>query len=107
MIIRDWNIEAMTGYTPKTTFYTDFSIADNFGAEAIKGTYYRAFTHWKKNVEYVTELVMALNWKIWEHYHSGNEKIARLYDQLWREASEWCCENLEGEDLEYYFRTID
>lgn len=24
--IKTWNIEAMTGYKPKTTFYEDFSI---------------------------------------------------------------------------------
>ena len=27
MQLKDWNIEALTGYKPKTTFYTDFSIA--------------------------------------------------------------------------------
>ena len=107
MIIKDWNIEAMTGYKPKTTFYTDFSIADNYGVEAIKDTYNRAFNAWKNNVEYVTEFVMALNWKIWEHYNAGNDKIARLYDELWREADEWCYTNLEGDNLSYYLRTID
>lgn len=25
--IKTWNIEAMTGYKPRTTFYEDFSIA--------------------------------------------------------------------------------
>lgn len=39
----DWNIEALTGYVPKTTFYTDFSIADRFGTAAIEDTYRRAF----------------------------------------------------------------
>lgn len=29
--IKTWNIEAMTGYKPRTTFYEDFSIADHFG----------------------------------------------------------------------------
>ena len=33
---KDWNIEAMTGYKPITTFYMDFSIADKFGVAAIK-----------------------------------------------------------------------
>ena len=40
--IKTWNIEEMTGYTPKTTFYEDFSIADAFGISAIKDTYRRA-----------------------------------------------------------------
>ena len=93
MVIKDWKIEEMTGYVPKTTFYTDFSIADNFGISAIKDTFKRAFKSWKGNVEYVTELVMALNWKIWEHYET-NEPVARVYDELWREARDWCYKNL-------------
>ena len=26
MIVENWTIEELTGYVPKTTFYTDFSI---------------------------------------------------------------------------------
>ena len=33
--IKTWNIEAMTGYKPRTTFYEDFSIADHFGGPEI------------------------------------------------------------------------
>jgi len=32
----------MIGYEPKTTFWTDFSIADMFGVEGVKDTYNRA-----------------------------------------------------------------
>lgn len=66
--IKTWNIEAMTGYKPRTTFYEDFSIADHFGALAVRDTYCRAFNAWQNNIEYMTELVMVLNWKIREHY---------------------------------------
>lgn len=61
LAFKDWNIEELTGYTPRTTFYMDFSIADHFGEAAIRDTYKRAFKSWKNNVEYLTELVMALN----------------------------------------------
>lgn len=54
MTITNWNIEEMTGYKPKTTFYTDFSIADNYGVAAIKDTYKRAFDEWHNDTEYVT-----------------------------------------------------
>ena len=33
---------AENGYTPKTTFWMDFSIADKFGAKAVRDTYNRA-----------------------------------------------------------------
>lgn len=106
MRIRVWNIEAMTGYKPMTTFYEDFSIADNFGASAVKDTYKRAFRNWKDDYKYLTELVMVLNWKIFEHYED-NRNFAKLYDELWREASNWAIENLKDDELTYYFRTID
>lgn len=106
MRIRVWNIEAMTGYKPMTTFYEDFSIADNFGASAVKDTYKRAFRNWKDDYKYLTELVMALNWKIFEYYEE-NRNLAKLYDELWREASNWAIENLKDDELTYYFRTTD
>ena len=40
-------VEAMTGYRPFTTFFEDFSTAEAFGADAVKGTYNRAFKEWK------------------------------------------------------------
>lgn len=97
----------MFGYETKTTFWDDFSIADMFGANAVKDTYRRAFREWKTNTEYVTELVMVLNWKMWDHAERGNNTLGRLYQQLWTEADEWCVNNLKGNDLTYYLRTTD
>lgn len=104
--IKDWNIEEETGYVPKTTFYMDFGIAEAFGMKAVKDTYEQAFREWKDDVEFITELVMVLNWKIWEHYKT-NEKLARLYNDLWMELSNWCINNLKGADLSYYYMTTD
>lgn len=33
----------MSGYEPKTTFFSDFTIADAFGAKAVQDTFNRAF----------------------------------------------------------------
>ena len=63
-----WNVEAMTGYKPITTFWTDFSIAEKFGVAAIIDTCKRALCEWKDNYKYLTELVMVLNHKIWQWY---------------------------------------
>ena len=96
----------MSGYQPKTTFWSDFSIADAFSEEAIKDTYNRAFDEWKTNVEYITELCLILNWKIW-YWNEQNETIARVYDTLWKKCDEWCMNNLKGDDLSYFLRTTD
>ena len=106
MKIENWIIEELTGYKPISTFYTDFSIADKFGAGAIEDTFNRSFRMWQHNYQYVTELAMVLNWKIWR-WHNVNDEYARLYDKLWRQVDEWCIENLKEEDLEYYYKTTD
>ena len=106
MTVENWTIQEMTGYVPKTTFYTDFSIADKFGVDAIKDTYNRAFNEWKDNVKFVTELVMVLNWKIWR-WHEHNAEYAQLYNELWQKTDQWCMNNLKGDDLTYYIQTTD
>ena len=97
----------MFGYEMKTTFWQDFTIADVFGADAVKDTYKRAFREWKHDVVYVTELVMVLNWKCWQHWEDGKHELGKLYHDLYFEADGWCCENLKGDDLAYYYTTTD
>lgn len=109
MTIKTWNIEEETGYKPITTFYEDFSIADNFGIDAIKDTYKRAFSFCKDDYdEYksLTELAMVLNWKMWDHYNHNNA-YSDLYNDLWIKTDNYAMENLKGEDLRYYCRTTD
>ena len=94
------------GYELKTTFWDDFSIADMFGERNIRDTYNRAFDGWKDNYIYLTELVMVLNHKIWQHYES-NQEIAALYDELWRFADNYAMENLMGDELNYFCQVTD
>ena len=94
------------GLKSQTTFWDDFTIADHFGTTAVQDTYNRAFNEWKDNIEYLTELVLVLNHKIWQH-HDHNIELERVYDQLWKEADGWCVKNLTGEDAQYYFEVTD
>ncbi len=105
--IKDWNIEQSTGYKPITTFYTDFSIAEMFGVEGIKDTYKRGLQDAIcMGYKALTEFVMALNWKIWEH-HQTNIVFEELYDTLWKKADKYALDNLKGEELAYFYRTTD
>ena len=90
-----------------TTFCEDFSIADRFGVSAVRDTFDRAFDEWKDDYRYLTELVIVLNHKIWQHYESGNVALSRLYDELWRRADEYAWNTLQGEQQDYYFRMTD
>lgn len=107
MYLKNWNIEEQTGYKPITTFYLDFSIADKFGVEGVKDTYKRGLqTAVCMGYKALTEFVMVLNWKIWEHYQA-NESLAKVYNSLWIEADEYAMEHLQGEELSYYYKTTD
>lgn len=97
----------INGYETMTTFWSGFTIADRFGIAAIEDTYKRAFKEWKSNYKYLTELVLILNLKIWEHYENGNENYAKVYNRLWEEADLYACENLSGEELDYFYRVTD
>lgn len=105
MNIKTWNIEEMTGYKPQTTFYEDFSIADMFGKSAILDTYNRAFKEWKNDYIYLTELVMVMSWKSFEH--ENNYDYCKIYSDLYYELDDYACKNLKGEQLSYYFKTTD
>lgn len=86
------------GYNLLTTFWEDFSIADKYGIVGVKDTYKRAFSEWKDDYKFFTELTLVLNHKIWQHYDS-NRELAALYDRLWREADEYAMSNFKGEEL--------
>ena len=106
MTVERFNSEEMFGYKQITTFYEDFSIADNFGKRAIVDTYMRAFKSWKNNVQYFTELVMVLNWKIWRWYEK-NDEYAKVYQELWEKADAYAMDNFKDDDLAYFLRTTD
>ena len=108
MKLIDWKRLAAerTGYEIKTTFGNDFDIAEAFGLDAIRDTYNRAFNEWKTDYEYLTELVLILNWKIWQHYEHNND-MAELYNSLWQEADTYARDNLKGQELAYFYRVTD
>lgn len=97
----------INGYETMTTFWEDFSIADRFGVKAVKDTYRRAFKEWKTNYQYLTELVMVLNWKLWQHYELGNDALPDVYQELWEKADGYAMDHLKGEELNYFFGTTD
>lgn len=78
------------GYETKTTFWQDFSIADMFGAKAIKSTYKQSLKAWKHSTEYITELVMVLN-------------LDNLWSTMNREQKTYFAKGLErlGLDIDY------
>ena len=91
----------------ENTFFMDFSIADAFGVNAIKDIFNRSFREWKDDYKMLTALVIVLNHKIWQHYEAENNKLAALYDELWKKADQYACDTLKGEALEYFLEVTD
>ena len=106
MTYRQWCVENLNGFVPRTTAFEDFSIAERFGKSAIVDTYERMFEDFKGNYKLMTELCLVLNHKIWFNFQD-NEEIARIYNSLWEKVDSWCCENLKGEEADYFFHTTD
>lgn len=96
----------LNGYKCVTTFWDDFSIADMFGAEAVEGTFERAFNEWKTNVVYLTELSLVLNHKGC-CYYGNNDELSKLYYELWSKLDNYCYEELNEDEVQYYFRITD
>lgn len=90
-----------------TTFKSDFTIADAFGEDAVRDTYKRAFNEWKGQYRYLTDLVITLNHKIYEHHEKGNKALSQVYDELWKAADAYACDNLKGDELAYFYKTTD
>lgn len=97
------------GYECKATFWGDFSIADTFGVDAIIDTFNRAFSAWKDNVEYLTELVMVLNAKCWYWYEVDGDsgEYSRTYAELYYQAHYYALDHLDGDDARYYWEITD
>lgn len=102
-------LENFGTYRRKTTFFADLSIAERFGADAIRQTFDKVEKNWLGNVEYFTEFILALNHKAWEWDARCDEAYSKLYAELYYEADERFNANYEHDEaaLEYYFQVTD
>ena len=103
----------------ETTFWSDFSIAEHFGHDAIEDTFKRAVNEWSFDVRYMTALVLVLNHKIWYWYQQdkeeGREKASDLttqYNNLWIRACDKVEEMIKNkeynsEEAKFYYRQTD
>lgn len=96
-------------YNYRTTFETDFAIANAFGIEAVKDTFKRAFAEWKDDIVYLTELAMVTNMYCW-HYCATHEELSRLYADCYYKCYDyaWSSDSpFSDAELSYYHRCTD
>lgn len=89
-----------------STFWDDFTIADAFGADAIKDTFNRAFGGWKSDYRYVTELAVVMNKKCWSWYRK-NDVYGLLYHDLYYKVRDYAYSKFKGPEIEHYFKVTD
>ena len=116
-----WEIEDF-GYEPKYEIWEGFRELESYGIRKEGNTFFvdqELLVHilhlfrcsmqtknFTSDIKWMTEFVMVLNWSIW-YWHPKFEPLARLYDRMWRDASEFVENNFKEDDLRYYYRTID
>ena len=93
-------------YEFKTTFRVDFTIADNYGIDAVKETFKRVFREWKTNYIFLYELTLVMNLKCWEHYKNNNIEISKLYAKYYHQLRDYSLNNLKGKELEYFVNNL-
>jgi len=104
--MKDWKIEQLTGYKPHTNYYLQFSMAEPYGISAIANVFNNIFSDCKYNTVSVTELAMAVNWKIYEHYDK-EKQLAHFYQSIWDQVDNYCKGTLTDSNLRYYQKTIE
>lgn len=94
------------GYETCTTFWEDFSLADRFGANAIKDTFEASFKNWQHEYKYMTELACVMSWKSCAWY-GKDENYMIIYANYYHKVDNWCMNNLKGDELAYYLKWTD
>lgn len=103
------NLGNVGNYRRRTTFYADLSIAEYYGEANVKDTYNQVMKEWLDNIEYITEFVLCLNWKCWEHHGRDNRELAVLYHDLYYKAVGEVMEHYKNDQksLLYYYEITD
>lgn len=77
---RAWEMQMqeLSGYERKTTFYSDLSIADCFGIDAVKDTYRRVLKEWITILSTSQSLRCALIIRVGNTHHTKEIHISNL-----------------------------
>lgn len=100
------NAMAEQGYEVKSTFYADLTLSETFGIGAIEETIKNMIDEWDDDVEFYTDLVLALHSKVVEHTER-NVELAELYQKLLEVADKHARKTFVEDDIQYYFSQIN
>ena len=92
-------------------FWGEFDTVELCGPATIRGLAEAEFDRYKDDAVSLTDLVMVINHKSWNHHDMGNENLCALYAELYYKYYEKVINFLDNEgredDLTYFIRTLD
>lgn len=100
-------LEQDTGFKFETNIREVFTEAETDDNVDIEELYRQLFRKWHNDVKLVAELSMCMNWKLWEHYEKGNERLSELYNTLRLRVHDYASDVFTWEEGEYYFSITD
>lgn len=90
----------------KNDFLEQFTKAEKKGLDEIKYVFQDLFKKYKVDYKLLTELVVVLDLKNWEHKQEKNS-YSRLYNRLYENANDYAVQHLKDIELDYYFDNIE
>ena len=103
----EWRMAKDINYQPKTNFWDMFTEVEP-KEEKIKQLAETLFKKYENDYKALTELVMVINHKSWEH-SNHNTVLSILYSNLYYKYDQMAMKVLDKnkETIEYYFKTLD
>ena len=106
ILLEKMALEKLLDFKFESTFWEEFSIAEDHGAEGIREHWKLVFGQWKGNIKFLTELVLVLNIKMFIWFKVDDD-LGLTYEELWMQSDAYALETLKGDDLHYYLHTLD
>ena len=107
MVYEQW-LAKFTSWRPKTSAWQSFSIAEQISEREVNDTYKRLFNQMKDDYQLLTELVMVLNHKMFQHSEiPGHRRLCELYGNLFESADGYAMKTLKDDQLSYFLSIID
>lgn len=101
-------LERFTDWRPSTLYWQDFSIAEKYGKYEIRRVYTETFKEAKEDYRLLTELVMILNHKSWQHCEYINcSEFCNYYSDLFQKTKKYALSHLKGDELTYFLEVTD
>lgn len=104
----NWSMAEFIGYTPITTFWEDFSVAEKGGIVAINKTFNVAFNEWKTNIKYIAELELVMGHKA-EFFASylRNNKLKEIYYDYYKHLNNSQIEEIYSSYIDKFYEIHD